>query len=324
MTALAVAEVEEAKADYLDDQTSAVPDDVRLYLKEMGRFPLLNAEDEVDLAKRIEAGLFAEMKLENSSALEVDERLDLEWIAEDGRQAFQRMVACNLRLVVSVAKKYLGRGLSFLDLIQEGNLGLIRAVEKFDYTMGYKFSTYALWWVRQAIQRGLADTARTIRLPVHYLEIIKKLDRITRQLEAKLGREPTPEEIAVEMDISPEAVEQLRRDFRLPVALESPLGDDGETAFGDLIVEDDAPSVHDLACAGERGLALARALETLTTREKTIIELRYGLYDGTPHTLDEIGAMFGLTRERIRQLQKLALNKLRHPGVATLLTEYLE
>src|SRR6266699_3392279 len=300
----------------LDDQTPAMGDSVHTYLKSIGRTSLLTAEQEVDLAKRIEAGLFAEHKLETlglESSVGLDEnfRRDLEMVAEDGRRAKAHMLEANLRLVVSVAKKYSDRGLSLLDVVQEGNLGLIRAVEKFDYTKGYKFSTYAMWWIRQAIQRGFADSARTIRLPVHVLEML-----------SKLSREPTQEELAIELDRTPDQIEELLRTSRQPISLDSTIGEDGETSIGDLIEDVDAPEASELVDRQLMAEQLRSALDALTPREATIMAMRFGLYDGNPHTLDEIGRALGLTRERIRQLEKQSLSKLRHPSRAQPLLDF--
>ncbi len=311
----------------LDDQTPAMGDSVHTYLKSIGRTSLLTAEQEVDLAKRIEAGLFAEHKLETmglESTVGLDEgyRRDLELIAEDGRRAKAHMLEANLRLVVSVAKKYSDRGLSLLDVVQEGNLGLIRAVEKFDYTKGYKFSTYAMWWIRQAIQRGFADSARTIRLPVHVLEMLSKLSRVERDMHQRLGREPTPEELAVELDRTPDQIEELLRTSRQPISLDSTIGEDGETSIGDLIEDVDAPEASELVDRQLMAEQLRSALDALTPREATIMAMRFGLYDGNPHTLDEIGRALGLTRERIRQLEKQSLSKLRHPSRAQPLLDF--
>jgi RNA polymerase primary sigma factor len=311
----------------LDDQTPAMGDSVHTYLKSIGRTSLLTAEQEVDLAKRIEAGLFAEHKLETlglESSVGRDEnfRRDLEMVAEDGRRAKAHMLEANLRLVVSVAKKYSDRGLSLLDVVQEGNLGLIRAVEKFDYTKGYKFSTYAMWWIRQAIQRGFADSARTIRLPVHVLEMLSKLSRVERDMHQKLGREPTPEELAVELDRTPDQIEELLRTSRQPISLDSTIGEDGETSIGDLIEDVDAPEASELVDRQLMAEQLRSALDALTPREATIMAMRFGLYDGNPHTLDEIGRALGLTRERIRQLEKQSLSKLRHPSRAQPLLDF--
>jgi RNA polymerase primary sigma factor len=306
----------------LDDQTPAMGDSVHTYLKSIGRTSLLTAEQEVDLAKRIEAGLFAEHKLETATGMTEAYRQDLEMVAEDGRRAKSHMLEANLRLVVSVAKKYSDRGLSLLDVVQEGNLGLIRAVEKFDYTKGYKFSTYAMWWIRQAIQRGFADSARTIRLPVHVLEMLSKLSRVERDMHQKLGREPTPEELAVELDRTPDQIEELLRTSRQPISLDSTIGEDGETSIGDLIEDVDAPEASELVDRQLMAEQLRSALDALTPREATIMAMRFGLYDGNPHTLDEIGRALGLTRERIRQLEKQSLSKLRHPSRAQPLLDF--
>jgi len=306
----------------LDDQTPAMGDSVHTYLKSIGRTSLLTAEQEVDLAKRIEAGLFAEHKLETAAGLDENFRRDLELVAEDGRRAKAHMLEANLRLVVSVAKKYSDRGLSLLDVVQEGNLGLIRAVEKFDYTKGYKFSTYAMWWIRQAIQRGFADSARTIRLPVHVLEMLSKLSRVERDMHQRLGREPTPEELAVELDRTPDQIEELLRTSRQPISLDSTIGEDGETSIGDLIEDVDAPEASELVDRQLMAEQLRSALDALTPREATIMAMRFGLYDGNPHTLDEIGRALGLTRERIRQLEKQSLSKLRHPSRAQPLLDF--
>ncbi|MFI5080165.1 MAG: RNA polymerase sigma factor [Streptosporangiales bacterium] len=306
----------------LDDQTSTMGDSVHTYLKSIGRTSLLTAEQEVNLAKRIEAGLFAEHKLDSEPDLPAQYRRELELVAEDGRRAKAHMLEANLRLVVSVAKKYSDRGLSLLDVVQEGNLGLIRAVEKFDYTKGYKFSTYAMWWIRQAIQRGFADSARTIRLPVHVLEMLSKLSRVERDMHQRLGREPTPEELAVELDRTPDQIEELLRTSRQPISLDSTIGEDGETSIGDLIEDTDAPEASELVDRQLMADQLRHALDALTPREATIMAMRFGLYDGNPHTLDEIGRALGLTRERIRQLEKQSLSKLRHPSRAQPLLDY--
>jgi RNA polymerase primary sigma factor len=330
LAAMAQAEVSEHADDAslsvpetdLDDQTSVMGDSVHTYLKSIGRRQLLTAEEEVDLAKRIEAGLYAEHKLETERRLSRQLRADLEAVAEDGRRAKAHMLEANLRLVVSVAKKYSDRGLSLLDVVQEGNLGLIRAVEKFDYTKGYKFSTYAMWWIRQAIQRGFADSARTIRLPVHVLEMLSKLSRVERDMHQRLGREPTPEELAVELDRTPDQIEELLRTSRQPISLDSTIGEDGETSIGDLIEDVDAPEAGELVDRQIMADQLRHALDALTPREATIMSMRFGLYDGNPHTLDEIGKALGLTRERIRQLEKQSLSKLRHPSRAQPLLDY--
>jgi RNA polymerase primary sigma factor len=310
-----------AEAD-LDDQGPAMGDSVHTYLKSIGRRSLLTAEQEVDLAKRIEAGLFAEHKLDTEPDLPEDIRRELELVAEDGHRAKSHMLEANLRLVVSVAKKYTDRGLSLLDVVQEGNLGLIRAVEKFDYTKGYKFSTYAMWWIRQAIQRGFADSARTIRLPVHVLEMLSKLSRVERDMHQRLGREPTPEELAVELDRTPDQIEELLRTSRQPISLDSTIGEDGETSIGDLIEDVDAPEASEMVDRQLMAEQLRSALDALTPREATIMSMRFGLYDGNPHTLDEIGRALGLTRERIRQLEKQSLSKLRHPSRAQPLLDF--
>ncbi|MEO3783923.1 RNA polymerase sigma factor [Actinocorallia sp. B10E7] len=315
-------EVEEVSTRDLDDNSSVMGDSVHTYLKAIGRRQLLTAEQEVDLSKRIEAGLYAEYKLENEPDLPADFREELEWLVEDGHRAKAHMLEANLRLVVSVAKKYSDRGLSLLDVVQEGNLGLIRAVEKFDYSKGYKFSTYAMWWIRQAIQRGFADSARTIRLPVHVLEMLSKLSRIERDMHQKLGREPTPEELAVEMGKSPEQVRELLRTSRQPISLDSTIGEDGETRIGDLIEDTDSPEASELVDRQLMADQLRRALSVLSPREAKIMAMRFGLYDGTPRTLDEIGKHLGLTRERIRQLEKESLSKLRHPSNAQPLLDF--
>ena len=322
--AVAIAAADNARpleAD-LDDQTPAMGDSVHTYLKSIGRTSLLTAEQEVDLAKRIEAGLFAEHKLDAEPDLDKGYRRDLEEVAEDGRLAKAHMLEANLRLVVSVAKKYSDRGLTLLDVVQEGNLGLIRAVEKFDYSKGYKFSTYAMWWIRQAIQRGFADSARTIRLPVHVLEMLSKLSRVERDMHQRLGREPTPEELAVELDRTPDQIEELLRTSRQPISLDSTIGEDGETSIGDLIEDIDAPEASELVDRQLMASQLRSALGCLSQREATIMSMRFGLYDGNPHTLDEIGRALGLTRERIRQLEKQSLSKLRHPSRAQPLLDF--
>jgi RNA polymerase primary sigma factor len=306
----------------LDDQTTVLGDSVHTYLKSIGRRQLLTAEQEVELAKRIEAGLYAEHKLETAKRLRDTQREELEWVAEDGRRAKAHMLEANLRLVVSVAKKYSDRGLSLLDVVQEGNLGLIRAVEKFDYAKGYKFSTYAMWWIRQAIQRGFADSARTIRLPVHVLEMLSKLSRVEREMHQRLGREPTPEELAVELDKSPEQVRELLRTSRQPISLDSTIGEDGDTRIGDLIEDTDSPEAAELVDRQLMADQLRRALNVLSPRESKIMAMRFGLFDGTPRTLDEIGKHMGLTRERIRQLEKESLSKLRHPSNAQPLLDF--
>jgi RNA polymerase primary sigma factor len=294
---------------------------VRIYLREIGRVPLLTAEEEVELAKSIEAGLFAEEKL--AAAGVIGDRTDLEILADDGVRAKQRLIEANLRLVVSIAKRYVGRGMLFLDLIQEGNLGLIRAVEKFDYTKGYKFSTYATWWIRQAITRAIADQARTIRIPVHMVETINKLVRVQRQLHQDLGREPTPEEIGAEMGLPPERVTEIQRVAQEPVSLQSPIGEE-DSDLGDFIEDADAVVPIEAAAFILLQDQLDGILGSLSDREQRIIQLRFGLTDGHPRTLEEVGREFGVTRERIRQIESKTLAKLRHPTRAQMLREYLE
>jgi RNA polymerase primary sigma factor len=296
---------------------------VRIYLREIGRVPLLTAEEEVELAKSIEAGLFAEEKMAQLAILSRPERLDLEQLAHDGVRAKQRLIEANLRLVVSIAKRYVGRGMLFLDLIQEGNLGLIRAVEKFDYTKGYKFSTYATWWIRQAITRAIADQARTIRIPVHMVETINKLVRVQRQLHQDLGREPLPEEIGLEMSLAPERVVEIQRIAQEPVSLQSPIGEE-DSDLGDFIEDADAVVPIEAAAFILLQDQLEDILATLSDREQRIIQLRFGLTDGHPRTLEEVGREFGVTRERIRQIESKTLAKLRHPSRAQMLREYLE
>ncbi|GLX93637.1 RNA polymerase sigma factor [Herbidospora sp. NBRC 101105] len=316
----------EAAAVDLDDTSSAMGDSVHTYLKSIGRRTLLTAAQEVELARRIEAGLYAEYKLdlaeETGRRLSAVEREDLEWVIEDGRRAKDHMLEANLRLVVSVAKKYTDRGMALLDVVQEGNLGLIRAVEKFDYTKGFKFSTYAMWWIRQAIQRGFADSARTIRLPVHVLEMLSKLSRVERDMHQRLGREPTPEELAVELDKTPDQIEELLRTSRQPISLDSTIGEDGETRIGDLIEDVDSLEASEVVDRQLLAEQLKGVLNNLSPREAKIMALRFGLADGKPHTLDEIGKHLGLTRERIRQLEKESLSKLRHPSNARPLLDW--
>jgi RNA polymerase primary sigma factor len=296
---------------------------VRIYLREIGRVPLLTAEDEVELAKSIEAGLFAEEKLAHTAILSRMEQLDLELLSRDGVRAKQRLIEANLRLVVSIAKRYVGRGMLFLDLIQEGNLGLIRAVEKFDYTKGFKFSTYATWWIRQAITRAIADQARTIRIPVHMVETINKLVRVQRQLHQDLGREPTPDEIGLEMGLSPVRVVEIQRIAQEPVSLQSPIGEE-DSDLGDFIEDADAVVPIEAAAFILLQDQLEDILGTLSDREQRIIQLRFGLTDGHPRTLEEVGREFGVTRERIRQIESKTLAKLRHPSRAQMLREYLD
>jgi RNA polymerase primary sigma factor len=303
----------------------ATADPVKDYLKQIGKVPLLNAEQEVELAKRIEAGLFAEEKLaEGSRALSVDARIDMEWIAEDGTRAKNHLLEANLRLVVSLAKRYTGRGMLFLDLIQEGNLGLIRAVEKFDYTKGYKFSTYATWWIRQAITRAMADQARTIRIPVHMVEVINKLARVQRQMLQDLGREPTPDELAVELDMTPEKVIEVQKYGREPISLHTPLGEDGDSEFGDLIEDSEAIQPGEAVSFTLLQEQLHSVLDTLSEREAGVVSMRFGLTDGQPKTLDEIGKVYGVTRERIRQIESKTMSKLRHPSRSEVLRDYLD
>jgi RNA polymerase primary sigma factor len=300
-------------------------DPVRMYLKEIGKVPLLTAEEEVDLAKRIEAGLFASEKIATTTKKVPDKlRKELEAIERDGQIAKRKLVEANLRLVVSIAKRYVGRGMLFLDLIQEGNLGLIRAVEKFDYTKGYKFSTYATWWIRQAITRAIADQARTIRIPVHMVETINKLIRIQRQLLQDLGREPTPEEIAHEMDLTPDKVREILKVSQEPVSLETPIGEEEDSHLGDFIEDSDAVVPIDAASFILLQEQLDSVLHTLSEREKKVIQLRFGLTDGHPRTLEEVGREFGVTRERIRQIESKTLSKLRHPSRSQKLRDYLE
>jgi len=302
----------------------ATSDPVKDYLKQIGKVPLLNAEQEVELAKRIEAGLFAEEKLADGASLRAEARLDLEWIADDGRRAKNHLLEANLRLVVSLAKRYTGRGMLFLDLIQEGNLGLIRAVEKFDYTKGYKFSTYATWWIRQAITRAMADQARTIRIPVHMVEVINKLARVQRQMLQDLGREPTPEELAAELDMTPEKVIEVQKYGREPISLHTPLGEDGDSEFGDLIEDSEAIQPGEAVSFTLLQEQLHSVLDTLSEREAGVVSMRFGLTDGQPKTLDEIGKVYGVTRERIRQIESKTMSKLRHPSRSQVLRDYLD
>jgi RNA polymerase primary sigma factor len=303
----------------------ATADPVKDYLKQIGKVALLNAAMEVELAKRIEAGLFAEERLTaEGDLLDPDLRAELEWIAEDGRRAKNHLLEANLRLVVSLAKRYTGRGMLFLDLIQEGNLGLIRAVEKFDYTKGYKFSTYATWWIRQAITRAMADQARTIRIPVHMVEVINKLARVQRQMLQDLGREPTPEELATELDMTPEKVVEVQKYGREPISLHTPLGEDGDSEFGDLIEDSEAIVPADAVSFTLLQEQLHSVLDTLSDREAGVVSMRFGLTDGQPKTLDEIGKVYGVTRERIRQIESKTMSKLRHPSRSQVLRDYLE
>jgi RNA polymerase primary sigma factor len=305
-------------------QAGATADPVKDYLKQIGKVALLNAEDEVVLAKRIEAGLFAEEKLDSGGIKDKKFLKDLGWIAEDGHRAKNHLLEANLRLVVSLAKRYTGRGMLFLDLIQEGNLGLIRAVEKFDYTKGYKFSTYATWWIRQAITRAMADQARTIRIPVHMVEVINKLARVQRQMLQDLGREPTPEELARELDMTPEKVVEVQKYGREPISLHTPLGEDGDSEFGDLIEDSEAIVPSDAVSFTLLQEQLESVLDTLSERERGVVRMRFGLTDGQPKTLDEIGHVYGVTRERIRQIESKTMSKLRHPSRSQVLRDYLD
>ncbi len=302
----------------------ATADPVKDYLKQIGKVPLLNAEMEVELAKRIEAGLFSDEKLAKGGKMSAKMLEELEWIAEDGRRAKNHLLEANLRLVVSLAKRYTGRGMLFLDLIQEGNLGLIRAVEKFDYTKGYKFSTYATWWIRQAITRAMADQARTIRIPVHMVEVINKLARVQRQMLQDLGREPTPEELAKELDMTPEKVIEVQKYGREPISLHTPLGEDGDSEFGDLIEDSEAIVPADAVSFTLLQEQLHAVLDTLSEREAGVVSMRFGLTDGQPKTLDEIGKVYGVTRERIRQIESKTMSKLRHPSRSQVLRDYLD
>jgi RNA polymerase primary sigma factor len=306
--------------------TGATADPVKDYLKQIGKVALLNAEQEVELAMRIEAGLFAEEKLSAMSDQEKRSQLgrELSWVARDGQRAKNHLLGANLRLVVSLAKRYTGRGMQFLDLIQEGNLGLIRAVEKFDYTKGFKFSTYATWWIRQAITRAMADQARTIRIPVHMVEVINKLARVQRQMLQDLGREPTPEELALELDMTPEKVVEVQKYGREPISLHTPLGEDGDSEFGDLIEDSEAIVPADAVSFTLLQEQLHAVLDTLSERESGVVSMRFGLTDGQPKTLDEIGKVYGVTRERIRQIESKTMSKLRHPSRSQVLRDYLD
>ncbi|BBX44232.1 RNA polymerase sigma factor [Mycobacterium cookii] len=311
-----------------DAELTASADSVRAYLKQIGKVALLNAEEEVELAKRIEAGLYAtQLMLEltdRGEKLPAAQRRDMAWICRDGDRAKNHLLEANLRLVVSLAKRYTGRGMAFLDLIQEGNLGLIRAVEKFDYTKGYKFSTYATWWIRQAITRAMADQARTIRIPVHMVEVINKLGRIQRELLQDLGREPTPEELAKEMDITPEKVLEIQQYAREPISLDQTIGDEGDSQLGDFIEDSEAVVAVDAVSFTLLQDQLQSVLETLSEREAGVVRLRFGLTDGQPRTLDEIGQVYGVTRERIRQIESKTMSKLRHPSRSQVLRDYLD
>jgi len=302
----------------------ATADPVKDYLKQIGKVALLNAEQEVELAKRIEAGLFAEEKLNAGGKMDMKLKRELWWISQDGKNAKNHLLEANLRLVVSLAKRYTGRGMLFLDLIQEGNLGLIRAVEKFDYTKGFKFSTYATWWIRQAITRAMADQARTIRIPVHMVEVINKLARVQRQMLQDLGREPTPDELAKELDMTPEKVVEVQKYGREPISLHTPLGEDGDSEFGDLIEDSEAVVPADAVSFTLLQEQLHSVLDTLSEREAGVVSMRFGLTDGQPKTLDEIGKVYGVTRERIRQIESKTMSKLRHPSRSQVLRDYLD
>ena len=321
-------ESEALKQARKDAELTASADSVRAYLKQIGKVALLNAEEEGDLAKRIEAGLYSAERMRQCE--EVGEKLpnqlrrDLRWIKRDGERAKNHLLEANLRLVVSLAKRYTGRGMAFLDLIQEGNLGLIRAVEKFDYTKGYKFSTYATWWIRQAITRAMADQARTIRIPVHMVEVINKLGRIQRELLQDLGREPTPEELAKEMDITPDKVLEIQQYAREPISLDQTIGDEGDSQLGDFIEDSEAVVAVDAVSFTLLQDQLQAVLQTLSEREAGVVRLRFGLTDGQPRTLDEIGQVYGVTRERIRQIESKTMSKLRHPSRSQVLRDYLE
>jgi RNA polymerase primary sigma factor len=321
-------ESEALKQARRDAELTASADSVRAYLKQIGKVALLNAEEEVELAKRIEAGLYAAERLrlaeDGGEKLPTQARRDLGWIVRDGERAKNHLLEANLRLVVSLAKRYTGRGMAFLDLIQEGNLGLIRAVEKFDYTKGYKFSTYATWWIRQAITRAMADQARTIRIPVHMVEVINKLGRIQRELLQDLGREPTPEELAKEMDISPEKVLEIQQYAREPISLDQTIGDEGDSQLGDFIEDSEAVVAVDAVSFSLLQDQLQAVLSTLSEREAGVVRLRFGLTDGQPRTLDEIGQVYGVTRERIRQIESKTMSKLRHPSRSQVLRDYLD
>ncbi|RBY81216.1 RNA polymerase sigma factor [Blastococcus sp. TF02-09] len=311
-----------------DAEMTASTDAVRAYLKLIGRVKLLTAEEEVDLAKRIEAGLYASHKLADAAAagetLPVSRRRELTWVTRDGERAKDHLLEANLRLVVSLAKRYTGRGMAFLDLIQEGNMGLIRAVEKFDYTKGFKFSTYATWWIRQAITRAMADQARTIRIPVHMVEVINKLGRIQREMSQSLGREPTPEELAKELDLTPEKVLEIQQYAREPISLDQTIGDEGDSQLGDFIEDSEAVVAVDAVSFGLMQDQLLSVLQTLSEREAGVVRLRFGLTDGQPRTLDEIGRVYGVTRERIRQIESKTMSKLRHPSRSQVLRDYLD
>ena len=323
---LSIVDDEDEVPVYSSAITGATADPVKDYLKQIGKVALLNAAEEVELAMRIEAGLFAEDKLSQMTDAEKKSQLgrELTWVAKDGARAKSHLLGANLRLVVSLAKRYTGRGMQFLDLIQEGNLGLIRAVEKFDYTKGFKFSTYATWWIRQAITRAMADQARTIRIPVHMVEVINKLARVQRQMLQDLGREPTPEELSRELDMTPEKVVEVQKYGREPISLHTPLGEDGDSEFGDLIEDTEAVVPADAVGFTMLQKQLESLLDSLSEREAGVIRMRFGLGDGMPKTLDQIGDTFGVTRERIRQIESKTMAKLRHPSRSQSLRDYLE
>jgi len=303
----------------------ATADPVKDYLKQIGRVSLLNAEQEVDLSERIEAGLYAQHLLDTEGdTMDFKRKRELKWAANDGKKAKDHLLEANLRLVVSLAKRYTGRGMLFLDLIQEGNLGLIRAVEKFDWKKGFKFSTYATWWIRQAITRAMADQARTIRVPVHMVEVINKLSRVQRQMLQDLGREPTPDELARELDMPVEKVQEVQKYGREPISLHTPLGEDGDSEFGDLIEDTDAIAPSDAVAFSLLQDQFKQVLETLSPRESGVIKMRYGLEDGQPKTLDDIGRVYGVTRERIRQIESKTMSKLRHPSRSQTLRDFLD
>ncbi len=308
----------------LISSAGATSDPVKDYLRVIGRVRLLTAEEEVAISQRVEAGLFAAHLLESTESYKDVTRRELEIIVADGRRAKEHLLEANLRLVVSIAKKYTGRGMLFLDLIQEGNAGLIRAVEKFDYSKGFKFSTYATWWIRQAITRGMADQARTIRIPVHMVEVINKLARVQRQLFQSLGREPSPDELAKELDMTPEKVVEVQKYGREPISLQTPLGEEGDSQFGDLIEDSEAVVAIDAVSFTLLREQLGHVLDTLSEREAGVVTMRFGLSDGQPRTLDEIGKVYGVTRERIRQIESKTMSKLRHPSRSQALREYLD
>lgn len=318
-------DIEVEKIDLSVPEGTNIEDPVRMYLKEIGKVPLLSAEEEIELAQKMEAGEMAKSQLEEAGDdLDDEAKKELQKLVAQGDYAKKKLAEANLRLVVSIAKRYVGRGMLFLDLIQEGNLGLIKAVEKFDYRKGYKFSTYATWWIRQAITRAIADQARTIRIPVHMVETINKLIRVSRQLLQELGREPTPEEIAEEMDIPVERVREILKISQEPVSLETPIGEEEDSHLGDFIQDENVPVPADAAAFTLLKEQLVEVLSTLTEREQKVLRLRFGLDDGRARTLEEVGKVFNVTRERIRQIEAKALRKLRHPSRSRKLRDYLE